>query len=34
VAAPKIALTVEIPEGWELEFSENPIFGPIFFTAS
>jgi hypothetical protein len=25
------SLTVEIPEGWELQFSENPIFGPIFF---
>jgi hypothetical protein len=24
-------LTVEIPEGWELQFSENPIFGPNFF---
>jgi hypothetical protein len=27
-------LAVGIPEGWELQFSENPIFGPIFFTAS
>jgi hypothetical protein len=24
-------LTVGIPEGWELQFSENPIFGPNFF---
>jgi hypothetical protein len=31
-AAPGIhfALTVGIPERWELQFSENPIFGPIF----
>jgi hypothetical protein len=28
------ALTVGIPEGWELQFSKNPIFGPNFFTAS
>jgi hypothetical protein len=25
------SLTVGIPEGWELQFSENPIFGPNFF---
>jgi hypothetical protein len=26
-----LSLTVGIPEGWELQFSENPIFRPKFF---
>jgi hypothetical protein len=33
---PKISLflTATIPEGWEVHTRKNPIFGPIFFTAS